>query len=404
MRHGATLRWLRLSRELVARGHNVCLSVNQDEAADEESKRVLLDECRGEGWLSSWMETRYRFSRRRGRAAHLLAHPVLTNRTLRAQQDQTCAHVEETVARGPFDAVIISQRKLLFLTTRLRGKVPVIVDWMDSLILHEWRQAWQHYRSGAWRRLLTSAKRLAQAVVQERYYGQRSSANLVVSPVDLRVLNYATGRPDLGRMLFNGVDAFEQPRRANRNPSRLVFSGAMDVPHNYEAAIWFIDHVLPRIVASLSDVHLAVVGRDPIPELCRRAGAHVTVTGAVPDIAVEIAKSALYVAPLVSGGGFRNKVAEALASGTFLAGTSMAVEFLPASLREMLLVGDTPEEFAECVLSFLRNPEEFEDRLRSLRTVLTEEFTWPRRAKEFERIVDDAIRTPASVRIAGDRG
>lgn len=390
--HGATLRWMKLSRELVRRGHHVCLSVNQPDPAEARSKQEFLEEFRALGWLSSWTETHYAFSRPRGKMAHALGYPGLTNRVLGPDQEVTAVQVEGLVERLSADVVIVSERKLLFLSERLRARVPVVVDWMDSLVLYEWRQARTRFRSKDAAGLLLSLKRLSQAVLQERYYGRRSAFNLVVSPVDLRVLNRVTGRPALGRLLLNGVDAAPTPTPPQRVAARLIFTGAMDVPNNYEGAIWFIDRVLPLIVARRPDAHFVVVGRDPIPALRRRAGRHVTITGAVADIAMEIRRSALYVAPLVSGNGFKNKVVEAIAAGTFLAGTSLATEFLPRRLGDALLVGDTPSALAEHVLAFMDNPMEFERRLPALQEQLAEEYTWPGRTRQFFGIISEAVR------------
>ncbi len=207
IRHGATLRWLHFSRELVERGHSVCLSVNEDEPGDLEASSALLEEYRLKGWLTSHATTRYRFPSATGRRAHLRVHPTLTNQALASFQDETATRVRSLIEASRVDVVIISQRKLLFLAPRLGDRVPVVVDWMDSLVLHESRLARSHFRHGAWRETTGACKRMAQAVLQERHYGRRSSANILVSPVDLGLFNRLTGRPDRGRLLLNGVDS-----------------------------------------------------------------------------------------------------------------------------------------------------------------------------------------------------
>jgi glycosyltransferase involved in cell wall biosynthesis len=391
IRHGATLRWLKFSRELTRHGHKVFLSANQDEPADRADKGALLEEYRLRGWLSGHVETRYRFPATRGRRAHLQAHPALVNASLRPFQDETVALVKSMVVEKAIDVVIISQRKLLFLAPRLRHVVPVVIDWMDSLALTEWRSARAHFRAGAMREIPASLKRLAQAAIQERYYGRRASANLVVSPVDLRVFNRLCGCPEAGRLLLNGVDAAAARGATPRDASRLIFTGAMDAPQNQEAAMWFIDQVLPAILRVRPETEFVVAGRDPGAELMRRAGRNVRILGEVPDLAQEIAKSALAVAPLRSGCGFKNKVVEAIAASTFVAGTRMASEFLPVSIRDKLLVSDSPQGLAAHVLSFLENPARFDRHLPELMRIVAEEFSWTRRTRDLEGILKDVI-------------
>jgi len=289
------------------------------------------------------------------------------------------------------DAVLISDRRMLFLAPWLRRRTPVLLDWGDSFTLYEWRQVVSCWRRRELGRLPHSFKRLGQAFLQERYYGRRADVNVLVSPVDLAVLNRVTGRPRVGRLLLNGAEVKTEPPRSRKVPGRLIFTGAMSFPPNFEAAIWFIDHVLPLITSRRPGTRLVIAGRDPVSELIQRAGDQVTVTGQVPDIRQEIAAASLYVAPLVSGGGFKNKVIEALGSGTFVAGTSMAVEFLPADIRKELLVGDTPAELADRVVSFLENPVAFEDRLPSLHRMLADQYTWERRTDELVGMIRAAM-------------
>lgn len=390
IRHGATLRWLHFSRELVERGHSVCLSVNEDEPGDLEASSALLEEYRLKGWLTSHATTRYRFPSATGRRAHLRVHPTLTNQALASFQDETATRVRSLIEASRVDVVIISQRKLLFLAPRLGDRVPVVVDWMDSLVLHESRLARSHFRHGAWRETTGACKRMAQAVLQERHYGRRSSANILVSPVDLGLFNRLTGRPDRGRLLLNGVDSRPHATPVPKQPSRMIFTGAMDAPQNHEAALWFIEEVLPRVLRERPDAEFVIAGRDPKPELRQRAGPHVRILGEVQDLAGEIARSTVAVAPLRSGCGFKNKVVEALAAGTFVVGTGMATEFLPEALRQPLLASDSAEGLARHVLTVLEDPGRFEPRLADLSRIVTEEFSWKRRTRDLLDILATA--------------
>jgi glycosyltransferase involved in cell wall biosynthesis len=108
----------------------------------------------------------------------------------------------------------------------------------------------------------------------------------------------------------------------------------------------------------------------------------VEILGNVPDIPTEISTGALYVAPLISGGGFKNKIIEAVACGTFVVSTPTGVEFLDASLRDLFLVAESPSRFAEQILRFLESPDTFNARLPGLRSRIVGEYTWARRADE----------------------
>jgi hypothetical protein len=256
------------------------------------------------------------------------------------------------------------------------------VDWVDSFVLYFVRSLGMHLRGGRAGAALTDLRTLVPYVLQERYYGRRAALSLLASPVDKRWFDRVTGRPRLSRALVNGLSIAEPPPAPVRSATRVIFTGNMNFPPNYQAAIWFIDRVLPLVHERRPDVVFAVAGRNPVSELSRRAGPKVEILGDVTDLPTEISRSALYVAPLISGGGFKNKVIEAITCGAFVVSTSRGVEFLEPALRDLLLVADTPATFAAHVLAFLERPEAFTGRLPELRSRVAEEYTWSRRADE----------------------
>jgi glycosyltransferase involved in cell wall biosynthesis len=230
---------------------------------------------------------------------------------------------------------------------------------------------------------------MAEAFVEERYYGRRSDFNLAVSPVDKSYLDRANGLPERNRVLLNGVES----RAAEPCPKvrgRIIFSGIMDFPPNYKSALWFIDEVFPLLRRERPDIKLVIAGGKPVEELRARADERIEVTGYVEDLRREIARSELYVAPLVSGGGFKNKVVEAVAAGTYVVATSMAVEFLGPEARRHLLVADTPREMADRVLAYLEDPRKYDADLAALTRIVNEELTWAAAAKGLAAVAREA--------------
>jgi glycosyltransferase involved in cell wall biosynthesis len=165
----------------------------------------------------------------------------------------------------------------------------------------------------------------------------------------------------------------------------------MSFPPNYQGAIWFIDQVMPVLRRRDPAIRLVVAGHDPAPQLLARASANVTITGSVASVRAEIQNSLLYVAPLISGTGFRNKVVEAIACGIHVIGTPTALEFLDADLRENLSEAATPMEFADRIFEYLEDPRAFEERISTAHRILREHYSWARRAKELEAICAEVV-------------
>ena len=74
-----------------------------------------------------------------------------------------------------------------------------------------------------------------------------------------------------------------------------------------------------------------------------------TVTGWVDELAPELARAAVVVAPLLSGGGTKLKVLEALAAGRPVAATTVGAEGIEVGDGEHLLVADGVEAFVAAV-------------------------------------------------------
>jgi len=384
IRHGGALRWFNLARELTARGHSIYFGVSQRPEDEVAARRDYLESLERERVMTDYIELEYDYPRWLGRLAHLVTHPRLANYLLRRFQAPIWGRVRETLVSRGIDVCIVSDRRLLFLAPRLHLTLPLIVDWGDSFVLYHWRQALLHLKRRAFKGVLSSVRALVPAYVQEAYYGHHAAAHTLVSPVDKRCLDRVNRVPRKNHVILNGVRPGppDGPGQPTKRPGRLIFTGSMSFAPNYEGALWFIDHVLPLIRRARPDVVLVIAGQDPVPQLLSRATDSVQVLGYVVDMQAEIAASQLYVAPLISGSGFKNKVVEAITSGTFVVGTPTAVEFLPESIKGQLLVAQSAEDMARAVVAFLHDPARFELTLPGLAKILTEEFSWARRADE----------------------
>jgi glycosyltransferase involved in cell wall biosynthesis len=384
MRHGGNLRYGNLSKGLRALGHHVYYLVTNHLHEDRSVRNRFLDTLRGEGALTDYFEIEA-CSRPRVRAklARFLLHPRVEDWVMSSARMRYKTRVFGLVDRYDIDLCVLSDRYGLFLLPELARRAPTIIDWCDSFVLAGLRDLRVRLGNCQVGQVPAVLKELAREFMNERVYGRYSSANIVVSPVDKRYLDGINRRPLANHVLLNGLsvnagDDIETPKV----PSRLIFTGTMSFPPNYQAALWFIKRVMPLLEQRRSDIHLVVAGQEPNCELRAAARRNVIVTGFVPDLRQEIAKSQLYVAPLVSGCGFKNKVIEALAGGTFVAATSIAVESLGEQLRTLLLVADGHLELANKILQYLDAPEKFNARLTEARQIVKSEFTWEGRVEQ----------------------
>ncbi len=136
----------------------------------------------------------------------------------------------------------------------------------------------------------------------------------------------------------------------------LLFVAGFAHGPNGDAAVWFVNEVLPLVQAQVADVHIHLVGSNPTPAVRELAGAAVSVTGFVTDdeLMGYYARSRVVVAPLRYGGGMKGKVVEAMRFGLPTV-TSLAGAQGLADAGDFLAVAEDAAGFAGEVVRLLRD-------------------------------------------------
>jgi polysaccharide biosynthesis protein PslH len=140
----------------------------------------------------------------------------------------------------------------------------------------------------------------------------------------------------------------------NRKPGTLIFTGSFTYSANYEAMLWFVEKVFPIVRGLIPSVQLIITGDSggrPIPSLD-----NVQLAGFVPDIRPLLSSATASLAPIWTGGGTRLKILEAMALRTPVVSTSKGAEGLDIQHDVHLLLADTPESYADCVIRLLKDP------------------------------------------------
>jgi glycosyltransferase involved in cell wall biosynthesis len=105
------------------------------------------------------------------------------------------------------------------------------------------------------------------------------------------------------------------------------------------------------------DFTTTIVGNAPSDEVRRLAAEPgVCVAGPVPDMAPWYGEADAVVVPIRAGGGTRIKVLEAFSYRRPVVSTTLGVEGIDVRHDEHLLIGDTPETFAEECCRLMADP------------------------------------------------
>ena len=184
-----------------------------------------------------------------------------------------------------------------------------------------------------------------------------ATTTLVVNERERRTLAQASPEADI-RTIPNGIDLehFRPTDPLRSSAPRVVFCGVMNYQPNEEAAIRLMQQIWPRVLQSLPDASLVIVGAHPTPRLQQIAGRDLSieVTGTVPDVRSYLWNAAVSIAPLNTARGIQNKVLEALAAELPVVITPAVAEGLPSGVMPGCIVAVDDEKAAEAVLSLLR--------------------------------------------------
>jgi len=155
-----------------------------------------------------------------------------------------------------------------------------------------------------------------------------------------------------------GVDMHAIPYLpGSTDPVSLYHIGAMDWLPNQESVNWLLEKVMPLLREQLPDIRLYLAGRNMPEYYFQNKWNNVEVLGEVPDAQAFESDKTLLLVPLQSGGGVRIKIFQGMAMGKCIITTSVGVEGIDAKDEEHILIADTPEVFADKIMTVVRQPE-----------------------------------------------
>ena len=222
------------------------------------------------------------------------------------------------------------------------ARAVVIFNPIDLDYLREERQA-----------IVESSAELAQHAMQTKTLEletvRKADGTIVASEAECEILNReipganATTIP----VVFS-VKGNHAPFDERRD---VFFLGSYQHKPNVDAVIYFVRSIWPLVRQKLPEAKFYVLGSNATQEILALATDDVVVVGYVEDLSDYLDRCRMSVVPLRYGAGMEGKIGTSMSYGVPCVATSIAVEGLGLKQGENILVGDTPENFAQEVVT-----------------------------------------------------
>jgi glycosyltransferase involved in cell wall biosynthesis len=206
----------------------------------------------------------------------------------------------------------------------------------------------------------------------------RVALNLTVSEEDSTRLREINPLAQI-RVVENGTDTdYFHPQDDLLQERTIVFAASLRWYPNQSALAFFDREIWPLIKRRCPGVRFIVAGQKPPEFLVRWANSDPAIEF-VPDpedIRPCIARGAVYVCPILDGGGSRLKLLDAMAMGKAIVSTTVGAEGLRYRAGEHMLIADDPHHFADRVLTLMENPSLRTTLASAARKLALEEYSW----------------------------
>ncbi|MFH1160712.1 MAG: glycosyltransferase [bacterium] len=218
------------------------------------------------------------------------------------------------------------------------------------------------FSKGVERRLATSSflvrpflrLEYRRLLAYERMVFDRFDNKMIISIPDRDLIPH----PDREKIVVvaNGVDtAFFHPL-AREKTYDLVFTGNMGYPPNIHSAEFLVNKIVPLVLKKKPDLKVLIAGATPTMRVLVLRSPNIEVSGWVPDMREAYAQARIFIAPMLLGTGLQNKLLEAMALKVPCITSPLANQALNAKEGEEILVGYTPEGYAQHILTLLHDP------------------------------------------------
>lgn len=186
------------------------------------------------------------------------------------------------------------------------------------------------------------------------------------------------------------------------NPSNLAvcYVAYFGSPTNREALKWYLDLVHPQVLSAVKDYEFRIIGRGDVAEIIADRPTGIRHVGEVDRIGPHVKASLVGIAPALSGSGFRGKINQYAHLGLPTVASRLASDGMAYVDGQSIMAADSPEEFADRIITLLRDPHRARSMGAAAAEVCRRVYGWDAKFPAIAQVYDlpesaDAIAMPS---------
>lgn len=227
----------------------------------------------------------------------------------------------------------------------------------------------------------------------ERYFWRSANKLIVMSQADKEYIAKEIGDRNKIEVVANGVDSqwFNKKRRKPPEKPTVLSVGTFNWLPNVEAVQFLVNRVWPLLKKQVTNAQLWIVGNAPTKEILnfQKQDLGIKVTGNIPDIRDAFKGAHVVAAPVFSGKGTRYKILEAMAAGTPVVATKIAVEGLGVKDGKHVILADSAAEMADKIAHLLNRPKERNQLSRRAKKFVTNRYDWKYISSKLDQVYQE---------------
>ena len=219
---------------------------------------------------------------------------------------------------------------------------------------------------------------------------RKMSKTIFVSQIDADVYKGVVASEKI-IVIPNGVDLdyFSAQQTVKEDYPSLIFTGHMSFPPNIEAVDFFIGNVFQIVKRQIPDVKLYIVGSDVNNRILKyNKSDAIIITGAVDDIRVFLDKATVFVNPMISGCGIKNKLLQAMAMKKPVVSTSLGAEAVQAQDGVDFMIADNANDFANKIIELLGSDTKRLVMGENARKTVEKNYNWQDKLVVYKQLYD----------------